>query len=59
MSAFIEKKGLPGYTYKTEPVNDETIALERKWAHTKPHSTSDSYRVLVAKDFLEYHNIPY
>ncbi len=53
MSAFVEKDDLPGYTYKTEPVNDETIALERKWAH----STSDSYRVHYAKKFLDYHKI--
>ena len=57
MSAFVEKDDLPGYTYKTEPVNDETIALERKWAHTTPHSTSDGYRVKIAKNFLNYHKI--
>ena len=60
MSAFAKTNNeLPGYTYKTEPVTDETIAKERKWAHTTPHSPSEGYRVKVAKDFLKYHHIPY
>lgn len=60
MSAFAKTNNdLPGYTYKTEPINDETIAKERKWAHTTPHSPSDGYRVKSAKNFLDYHHIPY
>ena len=51
------KKTIYRYTYKTEPVNDETIALERKWAHTTPHSPSDGYRVKIARNFLDYHKI--
>lgn len=57
MSAFVEKEGLPGYTYKTELVNDETIALERKWANATPHNSTEGYRVQSAKDFLNYHKI--
>ena len=49
MSAFVEKEGLPGYTYKTEPVNDETIALERASGHTLRHTvrqTATGFKVL-------------
>ena len=45
MSAFVEKDDLPGYTYKTEPVNDETIALERKW-HILRHTVRQTATVL-------------